>query len=119
MPAEILTWLHRERGQASVELVAVLPFVLLVGAVVWQLALAGHAAWLSANAARVAARAELVGRDGERAARSALPDSLERGLKVGREPSGKVRVEVRVPLLFDVAGPVAIASTAALGRPVR
>ena len=62
-----------ERGQASVELVAMVPFVLLVGAVVWQLALAGHAAWAGANAARVAARAEAVGRDGERAARSALP----------------------------------------------
>ena len=74
-----------ERGQASVELVAIVPFVLLVGAVVWQLALAGHAAWAGANAARVAARAEAVGRDGERAARSALPSYLERGLTVDRE----------------------------------
>ena len=53
-----------ERGQASVELVAVLPVVLVVGAVVWQLALVGHAAWLTANAARAAARAEIVGRSG-------------------------------------------------------
>ena len=40
-----------QRGQASVELVAMVPFVLLVGAVVWQLALAGHTAWLTAHAA--------------------------------------------------------------------
>jgi pilus assembly protein CpaE len=102
-----------------VELVAVLPFLLLVAAVVWQLALAGHAAWLCANAARVAARAEAVGRDGERAARSALPNSLERGLKVAREPSGAIRVEVRPPLLFGAARPLAIGSTAALGGPAR
>ena len=31
-----------QRGQASVELVAMVPFVLLVGAVVWQLALAAN-----------------------------------------------------------------------------
>ena len=51
-----------ERGQASIELVAALPAVMLVGALVWQLALAGHAAWLTANAARTAARASIVGR---------------------------------------------------------
>ena len=111
--------LRCERGQASVELVAMVPFVLLVGAVVWQLALAGHAAWAGANAARVAARAEAVGRDGERAARSALPSYLERGLTVDRERSGTVRVGVRVPVFFGFAGRVAIESTAALGRPAR
>jgi hypothetical protein len=49
--------LRGNSGQASVEMVAALPFVLLVGLVAWQLALAGHTAWLTANAARVAARA--------------------------------------------------------------
>ena len=87
------------RGQASVELVAVMPFVLLVGLVLWQLVLAGHTAWLCANAARVAARAAAVGGDGERAARSALPEGLERGLRVEENGSGDVHVRVRVPLL--------------------
>jgi hypothetical protein len=108
-----------ERGQASVELVAVVPLVLLVGAVLWQLALAGHAAWLGANAARVAARARAVGEDEERAARSALPGYLQRGLEVGRHGSGAVRVSVRVPLLFGLRDPVEIASTASLGKPAR
>ena len=111
--------LHSQRGQASVELVSVLPFVLLAGAILWQLALAGHAAWACANAARVAARAEAVGHDAERAARSALPGYLEPGLVVARQRSGATRVEVGVPLLFGLAGRVAIASTAALGRPSR
>jgi pilus assembly protein CpaE len=92
--------LHQERGQASIELVGVLPFVLLVAAVVWQLALAGQAAWLTANAARAGARADLVGRDAAAAARSALPRSLERGLEVDRSRAGGVRVSVRVPLLL-------------------
>jgi hypothetical protein len=106
-----------ERGQAAVELVAVVPLVLLVGAVVWQLALAGHAAWLTANAARAAARADSVGRDVRGAARSALPSSLERDLEVRRLRAGGVRVSVRLPLLlraWDV--PVRVAARSSLGR---
>jgi hypothetical protein len=88
-----------ERGQASVELVAALPFVLLLGLVVWQCALAGHAAWMAAHAARAGARAELVGEDVRAAARSALPAGLERGLELERD-DGAVKVRVRVPLLL-------------------
>jgi TadE-like protein len=88
-----------QAGQASVELVAVLPFVLLVGLVLWQLALAAQTAWLCANAARVAARADAVGRDGAEAARSALPAGLRRGLRVEREDGGRIRVRVPVPVL--------------------
>jgi hypothetical protein len=88
-----------QRGQASVELIAALPVALLVALTAWQFALLGHAAWLSAHAARAAARADVVGRSPARAARSALPRSLRRGLRVQR--SGQlVRVRVRVPLLL-------------------
>jgi pilus assembly protein CpaE len=86
-------------GQASVEMMAVLPLVLLVGIVVWQMALAGHTLWTCANAARVAARAEAVGDDAERAARSALPDGLERGMEVS-ENAGHVEVRVLVPFVL-------------------
>jgi pilus assembly protein CpaE len=106
-----------ERGQASVELVAALPLVLLAAAVAWQLALAGHALWLCAHAARVAARADAVGRDAEAAARSALPRSLEHGLAVRRMGGGGVRVSVRVPLLLPAwGGPVSVAASSSLGR---
>lgn len=93
------------------------PFVLLVGAVAWQLALAGHTAWLTAHAARAAARADTVGRDLTGAARSALPRSMERDLEVRRLREGGVRVSVQVPLLLRRwRGPVRVAAISSLGR---
>ena len=107
--------MHSEqRGQASVELIAAIPAVLVVGAVAWQLALLGHTTWLSAHAARAAARADAVGRSPGRAARSVLPRSLQRGLRVER--SGRtVRVRVRVPLLFRRRSSVTIGARSSLG----
>jgi hypothetical protein len=91
--------LDADAGQASVELVAAVPVLLLAGLVAWQLALAGHALWASANAARVGARAALVGRDARAAALSALPERLRRGARVERrEGAVRVRVALRVPL---------------------
>ena len=105
-----------ERGQASIELVAVLPCVLLVAALAWQLVLVGHTAWLTANAARAGARADVVGRDAKAAARSALPRSLERGLQVDRGGEGGVRVSVPVPLLLNAwKAPVRVSAGSALG----
>jgi hypothetical protein len=105
-----------QRGQASIELVAILPCVLLVAAVVWQLVLVGHTAWLTAQAARAGARADAVGSDADAAARSALPRSLERGLAVERLGAGGVRVSVRIPLLLDAwDAPVRVSAVSALG----
>lgn len=106
-----------ERGQASVELVAVLPFVVLAGLICWQLALAGHVAWMSAHAARAGARAEVVGEDPRAAARSALPEGLERGLEVKRTGGGGVRVSVDVPfLLHRWRTPLEVSASARLGE---
>ncbi len=96
------------------ELVASLPFVLLAGALAWQLALAGHAAWMAAHAARAGARAAVVGRDAHSAARSALPESLERGLRV-ESRDGRVTVRVRIPVLIGKSRPVAVMAAARLG----
>jgi len=105
---------EREAGQASVELLGTVPAVLLVAALVWQLALAGQAAWLCANAARAAARAQAVGRSARDAARSALPGSLERGMRVDL-PDGGVRVRLHVPLLMrGWHSPLTVAATARL-----
>jgi hypothetical protein len=105
-----------ESGQASVETVALVPLVLLAAAVAWQLVLTGHTLWLCANAARAAARADLVGESPRRAARSALPRSLERDLRVQRV-DGAVRVELRLPLVLrSWRSPVEVAATASLGE---
>ena len=109
--------LRSECGQASVELVAAIPAVIALALVAWQLALAGHTAWLCANAARVAARADTVGRSPRAAARSALPSALERGMDVARERRGGVRVRVRVPfVLRRWSSPVRVSARTSLGR---
>lgn len=103
-----------ERGQASVELVGAIPAVLLAALVAWQIALAGHAAWASANAARVGARAGAVGRDARAAVRGALPSYLRRGLRV-EDRDGAVRVRVRVPMLLPrFRSPVTVSAAASL-----
>jgi hypothetical protein len=92
------------------------PVILLIGALVWQLAVAGHTAWLTANAARTAARADAVGRSATAAARSALPRGLEDELEVERLTRGRVKVSVRVPLLLRRwRSPVSVSATSSLG----
>ncbi|MEA2309416.1 MAG: hypothetical protein QOI65_1702 [Thermoleophilaceae bacterium] len=109
--------IRSEIGQASVEFVAVVPFVLLCAAVAWQLALAGQTAWMCANAARVAARAEAVGADAAAAARSAVPESLRDGLEVSRRGAGAIRVRVRMPLLLSRwVTPLVVSASAGLPR---
>jgi hypothetical protein len=99
-----------------VEAVAVMPAVILAALIGWQLLLAGHTLWLCAGAARAAARADLVGLSPRSAARSALPKSLERGLSVERTEDGRVRVELRVPILLHAwQSPVRVAAVATLG----
>lgn len=105
-----------QSGQASVETMAIVPLVLLAAAVAWQLVLTGHTLWLCANAARAAARADLVRESPGRAARSALPRSLEHDLSVTRLGGDRVRVRVRVPILLHVwRSPVTVGATASLG----
>lgn len=84
-------------GQASVELVALLPLVGVLAALLWQALLAGETIWLSGGAARAAARAVALGGDPLAAAREVLPSRLERGLRVRRERDGSIALVLRVP----------------------
>ena len=65
-----------EAGQASVELVAILPALILCVVVAAHALPSGWALWSAADAARIGARAEHVGKAGEEAARDALPTPL-------------------------------------------
>jgi hypothetical protein len=87
-------------GQASVELVVLLPVVVLVFGVAYQALLAGQAVWEARVAARAAARAHALGADAAVAARSHLRPGLERGLRVKAGSEGEVRVSVRIPAVL-------------------
>jgi hypothetical protein len=89
---------HGEEGTASVELVAVVPFLLLALLAAAQIAVAGQALWSAGVAARAGARAALVDEDATVAARRALSPSLRSGAEV--EDAGKISVRVPVPQLL-------------------
>jgi hypothetical protein len=105
-----------ERGQASAELLAVLPLLLVALLAVGQLAVAGYALWSAGDAARAGARAVHVGGDPEEAARSAVPEWLEQGVRVdeGGEGEGPVEVELRAPALIPGAPPIPVRARANL-----
>jgi TadE-like protein len=92
-------------GQATVELVALLPVLLVLLAGLWQAVLCGQAVWAVASAARAAARAHAVGADAAAAARAHLPPTLEPDLRVRVRSGGEVRVSVRVPALPGLPSP--------------
>ena len=96
-------------------MVALLPLVMLMGALLWQAVVAGQALWLSGAAARAAARAAAVGADAEAAAKGALPPRLEAGLRV-RASGGGVGVAVRVPSVLSSGSIATVRSRAAFPR---
>jgi hypothetical protein len=86
-----------ERGQASVELVALLPLLGVLALGLWQVAIAGQAAWAGGAAARAAARATAVGEDPTRAAATLLPSHLRDGLRVRTTDGDAVEVRIAIP----------------------
>jgi hypothetical protein len=89
---------RREDGTASIELVAVAPFLLLAVLVAAQIGLAGQALWSAGVAARAGARAELVGGDAADAALEALPSLLRADAEVS--DNDEVSVRVTIPRLL-------------------
>lgn len=104
---------RREGGTASVEMVAVVPFLLLAVLVAAQIGLAGQALWSAGVAARAGARAALVGGDATKAARRALPDSMREGAEVS--DADAVSVRVVVPRLLPAMPRLTVGAKAALG----
>ncbi len=105
--------LQREDGTASVELVAVVPFLLLAVLVAAQIVLAGQALWSAGVASRAGARAALVGGDAAQAAREALPPAMRTGSKIN--DSNEVSVRVGVPRLLPVLPKVMVGAKTTLG----
>jgi Flp pilus assembly protein TadG len=112
VPRRIASSCRREDGTASVELVAVVPFLLLAVLVAAQLGSAGYAAWSAGVAARAGARAALVGGDAEVVARRALPAAMRSGAEVGEGDA--VSVRVLVPRLVPGMPRLTVGARAAL-----
>jgi pilus assembly protein CpaE len=85
-----------EDGQASIELIALLPALALIATLALQALLAGSTLWLTATAAREAARARALGGDPGAAARAALPSWSREGTRVARDGGDGIRVTVPI-----------------------
>jgi len=91
-----------ERGQAAVELVALLPLLLLVGLVAFAALSAAGAGELAGQSAQAGAVALLQDRDPAAAAREALPAALRGRARVevrGRRVTVAVRPRLPLPVL--------------------
>lgn len=99
-------------GQASVELVAMLPVLAALAAGCWQAVVAAQSWWLAGVGARAGARAVTVGGSPLAAARRALPAGRRAGLTVKVSPGGSVTVRLPVPAVVAGISPGRVAATA-------
>jgi hypothetical protein len=97
--------MNREAGQATVELVAAIPAILLAGLLALQLLVAGYAMTLADGAAEAGALALANGKPAKAAALGALPDWADGEAEVS-ERGGGVTVQLRplspIPQLADL-----------------
>jgi hypothetical protein len=102
----------REEGQATVELVAAVPALLLAGLLALQLLAAGYALTLADGAAEAGALALAAGRPARGAALAALPGWADDDSEVSVR-GGEVTVRLTPPSPFpSLADRLAVASSA-------
>jgi pilus assembly protein CpaE len=92
--------LRDQSGQASIEFVGMLWWLVVVALVVWQLMLVTWAFTQASNAARTASRVHARGGDAVKAARNALTPVLRDHLVVhidGEQATVKVSIPIFVP----------------------
>lgn len=107
-----------ERGQATVELVAALPALLLAALVAMQLLVVGYAMTLADGAAEAGALAVASGGSAADAARGALPGWAEDDVTVAVE-GGEVSVRLRPPSPLEAVAERLVVSSSAAARPAR
>jgi hypothetical protein len=106
-----------ERGQASVEVVAAIPVVLVVAALCLQLLAAGYATTLVDGAAEAGALALATGVPAEPAVEAALPGWARDRFQLDRD-GGRLTIELRPPSPFAAVGrALEVSSTAWVRRP--
>jgi hypothetical protein len=102
-----------ERGQATVELIAAVPILLLSGYVAFQLLAAGYALTIADGAAEAGALALASGRSAVGASRDALPGWAEDEAEI-MVRGGRVTVRLRPPGIYrGLADRLAVTGSAA------
>ena len=106
-----------ERGQATIEALALIPVFIAIGLSLLQLLAVGYASVLAGNAAEAGALALARGADARAEARRALPGWSAARATVGVE-GGRVRVRLRPPSpLHALADRLQVGATAAVEAP--
>ena len=106
----------RERGQASVELVAVVPALLLAGLIALQMTIAGLVWSHADSAAEAGALAAAGGGDPAAAARSSLPGWARGGAEIEVD-GGRVSLRLRPPAIVPGLGDALAVDSSAWARP--
>jgi hypothetical protein len=105
------------RGQATVEVIALVPLIVAVALGLLQLLAVGYASVLAGTAAEAGALAVAAGNDGRTAARQALPGWSRARARVDVD-GGRVEVELRPPSpLSALAEALEVRAAAEVERP--
>src|SRR4051794_15435276 len=111
-----MTRLRACDGQASVELIGMLPLMLVLGLAGFQLLAAGYSAVLAGHAAEAGALAVAAGAGATRAAPAAVPGWSRADMKVSVD-DGEVSVRMRPPSPLEaVARELEVHADAAVGH---
>jgi hypothetical protein len=105
-----------DSGQAQVELIAAIPVVVCVGAVILQLLAVGYAQSLADGSAEAGAYAVAAGESGEDAALGALPRWAAERAQVSAR-GGRVSVSIEPPSLLGPVGERLAVDSSAWARP--
>lgn len=88
-----------ESGQVAVETVVLVPLVIMLCLLAWQVGLTALAFSWNGNAANAAARAHSIGENPREAAKDAVPDSMRSSVRVTVVDSSTVRISTKIPVL--------------------
>ena len=107
---------ERSGGQATVELLAAIPLLVLAGSVALQLLLAGYALTLADGAAEAGALALAAGRPARAAVEGSLPQWAEERVEIVVR-GGEVRVRLRPPAPLAAIGDRLAVTSSSYARP--
>lgn len=105
-----------ERGQATVELLAAIPLLMVVGAIALQLLLVGYALTLADGAAEAGALALAAGRPAKSAAKGSLPAWAVGKVGIAVR-GGEVTVRLAPPSLFTSLADRLAVTSSSFARP--